>query len=118
MAKKIQDLVVFMDGTSLNGEVLTSQFTLKLKYGQLKLKKDDILSIEYKNPPYVLGDEVQVSAGTRLRGDLLPEKIRVRFEDTTQIIVIPKSDILALVFFTGRSRRVSAATRSALSAVV
>jgi hypothetical protein len=118
MAKAIQDLVVLKDGASINGDVKTIQFILKTKYGQLKLKKTEILSVEYKNPPYAAEDEVQVSAGTRLRGDLLPEKIRVGFEDTTQVVVIPKSDILALIFFTGRSRGVSAATRRALKSVV
>lgn len=118
MARAIQDLVVLRDGTSINGDVKTIQFTLKTKYGQLKLKKAEILSVEYGDPRYAQEDDVQVSAGTHLRGDLLPAEVRVAIEDTSQVVVIPKSDILALVFFTGRTGSVSAATRKALKSVV
>lgn len=117
MPSTIQDLIILKDGTSINGEVLTSKFVLKLKFGTLKLAKADILSIEYKNPPYTEDDEVQVSAGTRLRGNLSPELIQVRFEDTSQVLKIPKSDIHSIVLFTGRSRKLSPATRRALKAV-
>lgn len=114
---QINELVILKDGSSIHGEVLTSLFKLKLKWGELKLRKQDILSIEYRNPPHVMEDEVQVSAGTRLRGDLQPEVIRVRFEETSQVLSIPKEDILAIVLFTGRRGRVSVATRRALSAL-
>jgi hypothetical protein len=113
MASKIQEIVVLNDGSSINGEVLVKTFVLKLKYGKLKLAKADILAIEYMNPPFADTDEVQVSAGTRLHGDLSPAVIPVRIEDTTQIVKIPKTDIHSLVFFTARGK-VSAATRKAL----
>jgi hypothetical protein len=117
MLRTIGDLIILKDGTSINGEVLTSKFVLKLKFGTLRLTKSDILSIEYKNPPFIDVDEVRVSAGTRLHGDLLPEVIQVRIEDTSQIFSIPKSDIHSIVLFTGRSRRLSSATRRTLKAV-
>jgi hypothetical protein len=117
MLHTIQDLIILKDGTSINGDVLTSKFVLTLKFGTLKLAKSDILSIEYKNPPFIEVDEVRVSAGTRLRGDLSPEVIPVRFEDTSQVLRIPKSDIHSIVLFTGRIRKLSPATRKALKAV-
>lgn len=96
---KIQDLIVLKNGTSINGEVLVKTFTLVLPYGKLKLAKRDILSIEYKNPPYATEDQVQVSAGTRLGGDLGPHLLPVQFESTTQILKIPKTDIHSIVLF-------------------
>ena len=115
MARKIQDLVVLRDGSSVNGEVLVKTFVLTLKFGTLNIAKADILAIEYKNP-FADTDEVQVSAGTRLHGDLAPAVVPVRFEGTTQVLQIPKTDIHSLVFFTARGR-VSAATRRALKSV-
>ncbi len=114
MLRTIGELIVLKNGTTINGKVLTSRFVLKLKFGTLKLAKSDILSIEYKNPPFINVDEVRVSAGTRLNGDLSPPIIKVRFEDTAQVFDIPKADIHSIVLFTGRSRKLSPATRKAL----
>jgi hypothetical protein len=117
MATKVLELLVLKNGKSINGTVKTDPFTLKTDYGDLKLRKKNILSIEYKNPPYMLQDEVQVSAGTRVGGELLPATIRIELEDTGQIISIPKSDILSIVLFTGRSRNISTATTRKLKAI-
>ena len=116
MVSKIQDNVILNDGASINGEVLVKEFVLKLKYGTLKLAKSDILAVHYKHPPSTDTDEVQVSAGTQLYGDLGPSVIPVRVEDTTQVLQIPKTDINWLIFFTGKGK-VSAATRKALKTV-
>ena len=106
---KIQDLIVLKNGTSINGDVLVKTFVLVLPYGKLRLAKRDILSIEYKNPPHATDDQVQVSAGTRLGGDLGPDIIPIRFESTTQILKIPKTDIHSIVLFL-ESGKVSAKT--------
>ena len=116
MASNIQELIVLKDGSSINGEVLVKTFVLKLQFGTLKLAKSDILTIEYKNPPFALADEFRVSAGTRLHGDSSPAVIPVRVEHTAQILRIPKTDIHSLVFFTAKGK-VSAATRKALKSV-
>ena len=116
MASTIQDIVILNDGSSINGEVLVKQFVLKLPFGTLKIAKSDILAIEFKHPPSTDTDEVQVSAGTRLHGDLSPSVVPVRFEGTTQVVKIPKIDIHSLIFFTGQGK-VSAATRKALKSV-
>jgi hypothetical protein len=110
---KIQDLIVFKNGTSINGEVLVKTFVLALSYGKLQLAKKDILSIEYRNPSHPDEDQVQVSAGSRLGGDLEPDIIPVRFESTTQILKIPKTDIHSIVLFL-EGGRVSAKTLRAL----
>ena len=114
MLRTIRELVILKDGTSLSGTVLTSKFVLKMKFGTLKLAKSDILSIEYKNPPFIEFDEVRVSAGSRLHGELSPGVIQVRFENTSQIFSIPKADIHSIVLFTGRT--LSPGTRKALKA--
>jgi hypothetical protein len=116
MASKISDVVIIKGGPSVNGEVLVKLFTLITGYGTLKLKKSEILAVEYKNPPFTDRDEVQTHAGTRIPGDLRPEVVPVRLEGTTQILKIPKTDIHSLIFFTGQGRA-SAATRKALRAV-
>lgn len=103
----IGDYIVLKDGTSINGEILTKEFVLKTKFGQLKFKKSDILTAHYKNPPQFLSDEVQISAGTRLEGDLLPAVLDIRIEDLDQVVQINKSDIHTLVFFTGSRRNIS-----------
>src|SRR5437762_8748683 len=72
----IHDFVMLKDGTSINGDVKVVTFTLKTKYGTLTIPKADILAIEYRKPPNKLEDEVQISAGTRLRGDLQPAVIK------------------------------------------
>ena len=93
---KIQDIVQLKDGQSSNGEVKVAEFTLKTRYGTLTIPKKDILAIEYRKPPNKLEDEVQISAGTRLRGDLLPAVIKVN-ADGLGDLDIPKTDILAIM---------------------
>ena len=115
MAHANKDLVVFKNGSSINGEVLVKRFVLKLKYGTLALPKSDILSVEYTHPPYT-DDQVYMSAGTKLLGDLTPAVFDVRVENTNQVLRLPKTDVHSLVFFTG-SVRVSAATRRALKSI-
>ena len=117
MSKSIKDLIVFKDGESVNGELLTSKFVLKTKYGQLPISKADILAIEYKNPPFSEEDEVQATIGSCLSGELFPEVIQFRFENTSQTLNIPKSDIHSIVFFVGRTRRLSGNTRKALKQI-
>ena len=114
MANSIQHHIIFKDGSNMNGEVLVKTFLLKLSVGTLKLARDDIHSIEYKNA-FSDTDIVQVKGSTRLKGALGPSIIPVRFENTTQILKIPKADILAIYFFNVRGK-VSVATRRALRA--
>jgi hypothetical protein len=113
---KIQDLIVLENGASINGDVLVKTFVLVLPYGKLKLEKSDILSIEYRNPSHATEDQVQVSAGTRLGGDLEPDIIPIRFESTTQILKIPKTDIHSIVLFL-EGGKVSAKTLRSLKAL-
>jgi len=115
MARTIGELVVIKDGSAINGEVLVKEFVLKLKYGTLTLAKSDMLSVEYQHPPYP-DDQVQVSAGTKLHGDLTPAVFDVRVENTSQVLTVPKTDVHTLVFFTGDGK-VSAPTRKALKSV-
>lgn len=103
----IGDYIVLKDGTSINGEVLTKEFVLKTKFGKLKFKKSDILTVHYKNPPQFLSDEVRLSAGTRLEGDLQPAVLDIRIEDLDQVVQIDKKDIHTLVFFTGSRKKIS-----------
>ncbi len=112
MGRAIREAVLLRDGTAINGEVLVKEFVLKTKFGTLTLAKSDILSVEYRNPVHV-DDEVQVSAGTKLHGDLDPAVVPVRIEDSSNVLNIPKTDIHTLVFFTG-TRKVSQTTRRAL----
>jgi hypothetical protein len=116
MAKEIQDIVVLKNLSRINGEVLVKKFILKLDVGTLELKKEDILSIEYKNPPHTKTDDVKVRGGTHLHGDLSPSVIPVRFGSTNQVLNIPKTDIHTIILFIGRGR-VSAATRKLLKSV-
>lgn len=115
MATNIQHHVVFKNGSAMNGEVLVKTFVLKLSVGTLKLARADIHSIEYKNS-FSDADVVQVNGSSRLKGDLGPSVIPVRFENTTQILKIPKADILSIFFFNVRGK-VSVATRRALKSV-
>ncbi|MGZ5038375.1 MAG: hypothetical protein ACXWG1_01520 [Usitatibacter sp.] len=109
---QIHDIVVLKDGTSINGDVKVATFTLKLKYGSLSIPKGDILEIEYRKPPNTPQDEVQISAGTRLNGDLLPATIKVNVDGLGDVD-IPKSDILAMVL-QRPIETLSPATRKAL----
>ena len=105
----IGDLVMFKDGTSINGLVNVKQFTIKTKYGTLKLKKKDIFTIHYKNPPQFLVDEMQLGAGTRLEGEILPSIIPIRPEGFNQTLNVSKNDIGTLVFYTGARQSISKA---------
>jgi hypothetical protein len=93
----IHDFVMLKDGTSINGDVKTDSFTLKTKYGPLNLAKKDMLAVEYRKPPNKMEDEVQVSAGTRLAGDLQPAVLKIRVENLGELD-IPKTEILAIMF--------------------
>jgi hypothetical protein len=108
----IHDFVMLKNGKSINGDVLTDPFTLKLAYGSLKIPKKDMLTVEYKKPPNLMEDEVQVSAGTRLGGDLQPATVKIRVENLG-VLDIPKADILAIMF-QRPIEAVSEATRKAL----
>jgi hypothetical protein len=119
MARKksdLVDIVVLKSGESFGGEVLVKEFTLKMKYGVLKIKKRDIRAVYYRNPPYIVKDEVQVSESTRLEGDLLPKMIDIRMEKTGALVSIPKEDVTGLVMFWGWSgKAVLAKTKRALA---
>jgi len=109
---KIHDIVILKDGSGINGEVKVATFTLKTKYGPLPIPKGDILMIEYKKLPNTPEDEVQISAGTRLKGDLLPTPVKVNVDGLGDLD-IPKSDILAIIL-QRPIEGVSEATRRAL----
>ena len=107
----IADFVQLKNGQYINGSIDVSIFTIKTPYGTLRVRKKDILNITYKNPPYFLADEAKLSAGTRIEGDILPAVIPVRVEGEGPALRIPKKDIHTLVFFLGRKRSISTATR-------
>ncbi len=108
----IQDIVVLKHGKSINGDVKVPVFTLKTQYGTLSIPKNGILEIEYRKPPNTPEDEVQISAGTRLRGDLDPAMVKVNVDGLGDLD-IPKSDILAIII-QRPIKDVSEATRKAL----
>lgn len=112
---QIADFVQLKNGQYVNGTVDVKVFAIKTPYGTLKLPKNEILVITYKNPPHFLSDEAKISAGTRLEGDILPSTIPIRVEGGNQVLRIPKRDIHSLVFFMGNRRALSPATRSRLS---
>ena len=113
---RIHDLLVLKNSESMNGNVKVDVFTLKTQYGDLKLKKSDILSVDFKKPPNRMQDEVQVSAGSRLYGDLQPTPIPFDFEESGQILNVPKADILTMTL-QAPIEDVSPATRDALKAL-
>ena len=92
----IHDIIVLKDSESINGDVKTDSYVLKAKYGDIPLKKKDMLAIEYRKPPNKTQDEVQIDAGTRLYGDMQPAVIQV--EVNGKVLSIPKADILAIMF--------------------
>ena len=114
---QIADFVQLKNGQYVNGVVHVKQFTIKTPYGTLKLPKNEILVITYRNPPHFRSDEAKISAGTRLEGDIFPSTIPIRVEGGGQTLRIPKRDIHSLVFFMGNTRSVTAATRSRLASV-
>lgn len=116
MALNIPDHIVINNGESINGEVLVNTFGLKTKYGNLKIAKSDIREIDFRNPPYTQSDQVVISAGTRLSGDVTPAIIPVRVEQTSATLKIPKTDLRTLLFFKTKGK-VSAATRKAIKSV-
>lgn len=103
----IGDIIMLKDGTSINGEVITKAFILKTKFGDIKLKKSDILTVHFKNKTQFSADEVQISAGTRLEGDFQPAVFDIRIEELDQVVQINKSDIGTLIFFTGSRKEIS-----------
>jgi hypothetical protein len=113
----VMDFVQLKGGESINGIVDVKVFTIKGKYGTLRIPKKEIMTIQYKNSPYVLSDEIKTSAGTRYEGDILPAVVPVRFEGGNQVLKIPKQDIVAIMLFGGALRPLSAATRRKLAGV-
>lgn len=109
---KIRDFIMLKDGTSINGDVKVVEFILKTKYGSLPIPKLDVLEIEYRKPPNLPEDEIQVSAGTRMRGDVGPAVLKVDV-DGLGLVDIPKSDILAIVI-SRPLENLSPATKKAL----
>lgn len=109
---KIRDFIMLKDGTSINGDVKVVEFILKTKYGSLPIPKLDVLEIEYRKPPNLPEDEIQVSAGTRMRGDVGPAVLKVDVEGLG-LVDIPKSDILAIVI-SRPLENLSPATKKAL----
>ena len=109
---KIRDFLMLKDGTSINGDVKVAEFVLTTKYGVQRIPKLDVLEIEYRKPPNLPEDEIQVSAGTRMRGDVGPAVLKVDV-DGFGVIDIPKSDILSIVI-SRPLESLSPATRKAL----
>lgn len=112
---QIADFVQLKNGQYINGIVGVKVFTIKTPYGTLRFPKNEILNITYKNPPHFLADEAKISAGTRLEGEILPDPITIRVEGSNQRLRIFKRDIHTLVFFMGKKRGVSQATKRSLA---
>ena len=94
---RIHDMLVLKNSQSINGNVKVTTFTLRTGYGDVPLKKSDILAVDYRKPPNRMQDEVQLSAGTRLYGDLQPTPIPIDVEELGTVFNIPKDDILTMI---------------------
>jgi hypothetical protein len=119
MKSEILDHIALKGGTAINGIVVTPEFTLETDWGDLVLAKSEIQSILFHNPPTVTRDTIYTSqAGGQLEGNILPDKIKVKVEGGSQILTLPKKDLIAIVFLTNHaSGKLSKGTRKALKAL-
>lgn len=113
----ILDLIVLVDGKAINGVIKVDKWNLKTKWGNLVFPKGDVRSIEPAAPPRIPKDEIQITAITRIDGDMTPTEITIDVEETGQMLKIPKSDIRAIWIAAGEFRSVSEGTRKQLEAL-
>lgn len=113
--QKILDQIALKGGESLNALVLDKAFTLKTRFGNVKLRKKDIFSIEYAAAASGK-DSVRTSDGNVLEGDLALKVLKLHLElGGGSTIEIPKSDIFAVIMLSQRGGDLSAKTSKVLA---
>lgn len=109
------DLVVLKDGQSLGGVVQEKTFTVKTRFGTVKLPKQDVRTVYYKSPSANPMTELHAGEGTKFVGDVEPRVIRFKVEKSGVVLSLPRADLAAVVMFHGKKGEISAKTTQAVA---
>ena len=102
MAKKIAPhVLVLMDGQSFTGKCSTKSFTVKGPDGTFTVPAEKISSITFErgNPSGV--DELLLKSTSRIRGNVLPDPVPFKLDDTGELMSFPQSRLHTLVMLFG-----------------
>ena len=61
----IRDFIMLKDSEALNGDVKTDKYVLKTKYGDIALKKTDILAIMFMRPIETVSEATRKALGRK-----------------------------------------------------
>lgn len=72
-----KDLLILRDGQVKSGKVLKNDFKIKTSYGDVTVKKDQIVHIHFKRPDctgFPATDEIKTNSGDDIKGKLIQTK--------------------------------------------
>jgi hypothetical protein len=93
------NVLVLLDGQALTGQVMHKNFKVTTDIGTLTIPASRIAFIhcERGNPSGV--DEVVLHSTTVVRGDLQPDPIKFKLDDTGETLAISQAKIHTLIMF-------------------
>jgi len=72
-----KDLLILRDGKVMSGKVLKNDFKIKASYGDVTIKKDQIVHIHFVHPDgssFPPTDEIKTNNGDEIKGKLVQTK--------------------------------------------
>ena len=97
-----KDLLISRDGQVISGKVLKNDFKIKTSYGDVTVKKDQIVHIHFKRPDgtgFPATDEIKTNSGDDIKGKLIQtQTISFVLATDNQTERIPRDNIHTLLF--------------------
>ncbi|EAU53863.1 hypothetical protein [Mariprofundus ferrooxydans] len=97
-----KDLLVLRDGQALSGKVIKNEFKMRTAFGDVTVKKDNIIHIHFMRPDgtgFPPTDEIRTNTGDDIRGQLIQaQTISFVLAEDNQTERVPKDNINTLLF--------------------
>jgi len=97
-----KDLLILRDGTVMSGKVLKNDFKIKTSYGDVTVKKEQIVHIDFAHSDgssFPLTDEIKTNTGDDVKGKLIhTQAISFVLAENNQTERVPKDKIHTLLF--------------------
>lgn len=93
------NVLILLDGQALTGQTMHKTFKVTTDLGTLSVPAAKISFIHFEggNPSGV--DEVVLRSGTSLLGDLAPDPLKFKLEDSRDTLTVPQKKIHTLIMF-------------------
>ncbi len=93
------NVLVLLDGQALTGKAMHKTYKVATDFGSVTVPADKISFIHFErgNPSGV--DEVVLRSTTALRGEVSPDPIKFKLDDTGETVEVPQKKAHTLIMF-------------------